>query len=201
MSPVPEPMHGGRQGPNGTEEDEDLTSPSALPPGPLLPSSSDEELDLNDSENAPPGYHPLPQDLEADDDDQEDEIDYNSLSGLMSALATHGPNRIHVSEDGEVAATGTEVVEDRGGDSIATPVKESAQEWDAAEVRERAGVWNSNTPAPDRLELDCGKVKQIKSVMASFTLPESAIPPWAQNLSEEEWKSQVSHLLAQQGSQ
>lgn len=62
---MPEPMHGGRQGPNGAEEDEDLTSPSGLPPGPLLPSSSDEELDLNDSENAPPGYHPLPQDLEA----------------------------------------------------------------------------------------------------------------------------------------
>lgn len=65
MSPVPEPMHGGRQAPNGTEEDEDLTSPSGLPPGPLLPSSSDEELDLNDAENAPSGYHPLPQDLEA----------------------------------------------------------------------------------------------------------------------------------------
>lgn len=65
MSPVPEPMHGGRQGPGGVEEDEDLTSPGGLPPGPALPSSSDEEPDPSDPGNAPPGYQPLPQDFEA----------------------------------------------------------------------------------------------------------------------------------------
>lgn len=68
-------------------------------------------------------------------------------------------------------------------------------------MRETAVVWNSNPPASDRLQLDCGKVEQIKSAMASFSLPESAIPPWAQNLSDEEWKSQVSSLLAKRGCQ
>ena len=65
MSPVPEPMHGGRQGPGGVEEEEDLTTPAGLPPGPVIPSSSDEELDISDPGNAPPGYQPLPQDFEA----------------------------------------------------------------------------------------------------------------------------------------
>ncbi|KAG0714867.1 Retrovirus-related Pol polyprotein from type-1 retrotransposable element R2 [Chionoecetes opilio] len=78
---------------------------------------------------------------------------------------------------------------------------QSAQEWEADVARETAVMWNSNLPAPDRLQLDCGKVEQIKSAMASFTLPQSAIPPWAQNLSDEEWKSQVSSLLGQRDCQ
>lgn len=199
MSPVPEPMHGGRQGPGGVEEDEDLTSPGGLPPGPVLPSSSDEELDPSDPGNAPPGYQPLPQDFEADDEDQENGIDYSSLSGLMSALATHGAHTIPADEDEGAEAAGTQ--EDDGKRDVLPLAGESAQKWEAEVAKEIAVVWNSDPPAPDRLQLDCGKVEQIKSAMASFTLPESAIPPWAQNLSDEEWKSQVSNLLARQGSQ
>lgn len=195
MSPVPEPMHGGRQGPGGVEEDEDLTSPGGLPPGPALPSSSDEEPDPSDPGNAPPGYQPLPQDFEADDEDQENGIDYSSLSGLMSALTTHGPNTIPTDED--EGAAGTQ--EDER--NVSPLAGESARMWEAEVAKETAVVWNSDPPASDRLQLDCGKVEQIKSAMASFTLPESAIPPWAQNLSDEEWKSQVSNLLSRQGSQ
>ncbi|KAG0714868.1 hypothetical protein GWK47_013286 [Chionoecetes opilio] len=109
MSPVPEPMHGGRPGPGGGDEEEEFTTPAGLPPGPFLLSSSDEELDNSDQDNAHLGYQPLPQDCEA-----EQEVDYSSLSGLMSALATHGPNTIAVDEDERGEATGTQAVgEDR----------------------------------------------------------------------------------------
>lgn len=48
-----------------------------------------------------------------DDEDQENAVDYSSLSGLMSALATHGPNTIPVNENEEVEDTGTQEEEDR----------------------------------------------------------------------------------------
>ncbi|MPC20910.1 hypothetical protein E2C01_013874 [Portunus trituberculatus] len=124
-----------------------------------------------------------------DDEDQENGIDYSSLSGLMSALATHGPNTIPADEDEGAEATGTQ--EENGRRDVSPLAGESAQKWEAEVAKETAVVWNSDPPAPDRLQLDCGKVEQIKSAMASFILPESAIPPWAQNLSDEEWKSQA----------
>ncbi|XP_068251176.1 uncharacterized protein [Palaemon carinicauda] len=65
-------------------------------------------------------------------------------------------------------------------------LRQSRQE----ESAERAGIWNS--PQEDRLTLDGNKVEEIKSVMASFTLPQSAIPPWAQNISDEDWKNQIA---------
>ena len=67
------------------------------------------------------------------------------------------------------------------------------------EHKERAAVWSS--PQEDRLSLDGNKVEEIKSVMASFTLPQSAIPPWAQNISDEDWKNQIAGLLPKKESQ
>ncbi|XP_068251171.1 male-enhanced antigen 1 isoform X2 [Palaemon carinicauda] len=188
MSPVPEPMQGGRGNP-GNGDDEGITPPTGLTMGPPL-SSSDEETDQIDSDPNMSGYQPLPQDL--DDDQDESAIDYSSLSGLMAALNTHGPNVIEAEAEEEnenynveVNGDSTQQVGDASSQSVEY-VEQSRQE----ESAERAGIWNS--PQEDRLTLDGNKVEEIKSVMASFTLPQSAIPPWAQNISDEDWKNQIA---------
>ncbi|KAK7078468.1 hypothetical protein SK128_012656 [Halocaridina rubra] len=198
MSPVPEPVHSGRGGPGDGEEE--LNPPPGIVNGPLT-SSSDEEadnIDAHDPNHA--GYQPLPQDYE---DEQEDGgIDYSSLSGLMSALNTHGPNVI---ESGTEDTAEGSALEDNGNHteeyiSLQTQniVQESAiQRWHEENL-EQAAIWNANPS--DQLSLDGNKVEEIKAVMASFTLPQSAIPPWAQNLSDEDWKNQVKCLISRKTS-
>lgn len=39
--------------------------------------------------------------------------------------------------------------------------------------------------------MDADKINQVKSMMATFTLPSTAIPEWANTISEEEWKEQL----------
>lgn len=59
----------------------------------------------------------------------------------------------------------------------------------------RAAIFNA-TSASDCFELDGNKVEEIKSAMASFTLPQSAIPPLAHNISDEDWKDQIDGLIS-----
>nr|XP_045594937.1 uncharacterized protein LOC123755970 [Procambarus clarkii] len=200
MSPVPEPTQGGRVGPGG-REDEEFDPPTGLIVGPPA-SSSDEEPDQVDQDDPyPSGYQPLPQDMDEDQDNSE--IDYSSLSGLMSALATNGVNVVP-DYAGNSEFTGNH--EETGGtESSSFPLTtvlddESSRQRLSEVVAERAVIWNSS-PTSDRLILDGNKVEEIKSVMASFTLPQSAIPAWAQNLSEEDWKDQVAGLIARRTSQ
>ncbi|XP_064082287.1 uncharacterized protein LOC135198541 [Macrobrachium nipponense] len=201
MSPVPEPMQGGRGNP-GNGDEEGITPPTGLTMGPPL-SSSDEETDQVDSEDPNfSGYLPLPQDF--DDDHDESAIDYNSLSGLMAALNTHGPNVIEdeaeENDNYNVEGNGESTQQVSGMSSqtveyVEQNLRQSRQE----ESAEQASIWNS--PQEDRLTLDGNKVEEIKSVMASFTLPQSAIPPWAQNISDEDWKNQIAGILSRKDSQ
>lgn len=195
MSPVPEPMQGGRGGPR--DEEEGINPPVGLVMGPPM-SSSDEEPDHVDSDDSNPmGYQPLPQDF--DEDQDEAEIDYSSLSGLMSALNAHGPNVVeHATEETDESDQDRNVNTGEQGSTISFQtlhsVQESTTQRQEEELLEQAAIWNS--PKIDRFNLDGSKVEEIKSVMASFTLPQSAIPPWAQNLSDEDWKNQVAGLLS-----
>ncbi|CAG9865132.1 unnamed protein product [Phyllotreta striolata] len=52
-------------------------------------------------------------------------------------------------------------------------------------------------PAPDAcdIQMDNEKVQQVKNAMLNVTLPASAIPDWAANVPEEEWKSQLMKRL------
>ncbi|KAH0955129.1 hypothetical protein HN011_008278 [Eciton burchellii] len=51
-------------------------------------------------------------------------------------------------------------------------------------------VWSCSQNRTD-IDLDAAKIKQVKSVMASITLPETSIPQWASAISEEQWKEQL----------
>jgi len=51
-------------------------------------------------------------------------------------------------------------------------------------------VWSCSHNRSD-IELDATKIKEVKSVMASITIPEASIPQWANAISEEQWKEQL----------
>lgn len=51
-------------------------------------------------------------------------------------------------------------------------------------------VWSCPHNRSD-IDLDATKIKEVKSVMASITIPEACIPQWANAISEEQWKEQL----------
>lgn len=67
-----------------------------------------------------------------------------------------------------------------------TPIIEAHQSC-ASEVLE---VWSCPYNRSN-IDLDAAKIKQVKSVMASITLPETSIPQWASAISEDQWKEQL----------
>lgn len=52
-------------------------------------------------------------------------------------------------------------------------------------------LWNTSNERLTDIVMDSVKVEQIKTAMAGFKLPSSAIPPWAENISDEEWKEKI----------
>ena len=51
-------------------------------------------------------------------------------------------------------------------------------------------VWNAANNQSN-IELDADKINEVKSAMASFKLPSTAIPEWATSISEEQWTEQI----------
>lgn len=58
------------------------------------------------------------------------------------------------------------------------------------DTSETIQVWTSPCNRSN-IELDTDKINQVKSMMATFTLPTTAIPEWAASISEEQWKEQL----------
>ncbi|XP_028047394.1 male-enhanced antigen 1 [Monomorium pharaonis] len=69
---------------------------------------------------------------------------------------------------------------------LSVPTTEIQQSY-SSEVLE---VWSCPHNRSD-IELDATKIKEVKSVMASITIPETSIPQWANAISEEQWKEQL----------
>lgn len=55
-------------------------------------------------------------------------------------------------------------------------------------------VWTSQCNKSS-IDMDANKIDQVKSMMASFTLPTTAIPEWATAVKEDEWKDQLINKI------
>lgn len=55
-------------------------------------------------------------------------------------------------------------------------------------------VW-SKPRNQSNIDLDPEKINQVKSMMATFTLPATAFPEWANTISEEQWKEQLMRRI------
>lgn len=52
-------------------------------------------------------------------------------------------------------------------------------------------VWSGPPPKTSDIEMDSEKVDEVKQAMANITLPSTAIPEWAMNIPEEDWKQEL----------
>ncbi|XP_076249115.1 male-enhanced antigen 1 [Calliopsis andreniformis] len=57
-------------------------------------------------------------------------------------------------------------------------------------MSETIEVWSSPHNRSN-IDMDADKINQVKSMMASFILPTTAIPEWANTVSEDEWKERL----------
>lgn len=55
---------------------------------------------------------------------------------------------------------------------------------------ETLNVW-SLTCERSNIDLDAEKIDQVKTAMASFKLPSTAIPEWANSILEDQWKEKL----------
>ena len=75
-------------------------------------------------------------------------------------------------------------------------IEESQQSHEREEIRERDSLFSAQGSATNRnISMDQDRADTIKSAMASFQLPASAIPSWASGLSDEEWSKIVRDKL------
>ncbi|XP_074107152.1 male-enhanced antigen 1 [Cotesia typhae] len=56
-------------------------------------------------------------------------------------------------------------------------------------------LWSSSANNNSNIDLDPVKINQVKSMMANFVLPETAIPEWASTVTEDMWKSQLVNRI------
>ncbi|KAB7504746.1 hypothetical protein Anas_08338 [Armadillidium nasatum] len=154
-------------------------------------SEEDEALILDNG-----GYQPLPQSL--DNLDIEEQIDYSSLSGLMTALNTHGATNVQDTEaDKDTEGVDKSCLE---AERLETPLQLSQTSQKVINftkrgkeeeyLKEQACLWNSKTGS-NEIILDEDKETEIKRVMSRIRLPNTAIPSWAKEISDDEWKSQI----------
>ena len=72
-------------------------------------------------------------------------------------------------------------------------IQESQRNQIVEEVQERQAVFSQTQS--DSIDMSKDKVDTIRSAMAGFQLPSSAIPSWASNMSDSEWQKIVSNKL------
>lgn len=73
-------------------------------------------------------------------------------------------------------------------------IPEPNNEGESSVPPETLEVWTSSCNTSN-IDLDADKINQVKSAMASFTLPSTAIPEWANSISEDHWKEQLIHRI------
>ena len=75
-------------------------------------------------------------------------------------------------------------------------IEESQRQQEHEVIRERASIFRESENASQNIDMSKDQVDTIRSAMANFQLPQSAVPSWATNLSDEEWQKVLSDKLS-----
>ena len=150
---------------------------------------------------------------EDEEEGEEDEVDDGLQSGYQQLPQEpvqdserrgngDGPDTVDDNEDEDVeveAAFDLSLVPPRP--DVQAMIEESRRSQEREEVQERIRIWSIGG-AQQRGEQETGDIKideskeeAIKAAMASFQIPKSAVPAWAKEMSEEEWKDMVRKRL------
>lgn len=157
-------------------DDSDVEAEQSSPPSPPVPALLNAEV--RDVQTV--------QETRREEASAEEAIDYNSLAGLMTALAANGPNQV-VDQCGLQSA----YLDDSEPEDSATGPSRPSRRLVSRRARTNETT-ASNTTAPtdptlqppeeDRLPLAPDQEAAVLRAMQGFTLPASAIPPWASDL-------------------
>lgn len=135
---------------------------------PELSDSEENDSDENVQDGSNPGYELLPQnEVEDTNDDIED-----SPQTLDEILRQIEPSQ-----------------------QVQDLIQESQRNQIAEEVQEREAIYSQTQSDSSTIDMSKDRVEMIRSAMAGFQLPSSAIPSWASNLSESEWEKLVNDKL------
>ncbi|XP_043525214.1 male-enhanced antigen 1 [Frieseomelitta varia] len=113
-------------------------------------------------------------------DSEDDDIGMAGYVPLSQIPADSDP-MLYEDEDDEWISNAGE-----SNQTLRPPILESQN----ASMSETIEVWSSPRNRSN-IDMDADKINQVKSMMASFTLPITAIPEWAKAISEEQWKEQL----------
>lgn len=115
------------------------------------------------------------------DSDSDDEDDGTAGYVPLSQIPTDNDPILDEDEENDWVSNGNDV------DSSIPDAELDVQQGYSPETIE---VWSSPHNRSS-IDMDTEKINQVKSMMASFTLPNSAIPEWASTISEDQWKEQL----------
>ncbi|XP_071858530.1 male-enhanced antigen 1 [Bombus fervidus] len=113
-------------------------------------------------------------------DSEDDDIGMAGYVPLSQIPADSDP-MLYEDEDDEWITNAAE-----SNQTLRSPILESQNDC----ISETIEVWSSPHNRSN-IDMDADKINQVKSMMASFTLPVTAIPEWAKAISEEQWKEQL----------
>ncbi|XP_071645290.1 male-enhanced antigen 1 [Temnothorax longispinosus] len=122
-------------------------------------------------------------DARAANDEEDSDDEAMSMAGYMplSQVSTDADPMLGEEENDEWLSGFGE-----SSQASSVPITEETQQ-SSSEILE---VWSCPNNRSD-IDLDATKIKEVKSVMASITIPETSIPQWASAISEEQWKEQL----------
>lgn len=143
--------------------------------------SDDNESQDGDSETSNGGgYALLPQDAppeaaenENNDDTSQEEDEFQTLGDILQRL----PPSVQVEN----------------------MIEESQRTREIEQVREREVLFATQAShSADTIDMNKDRVETIRSAMSGFQLPPGAIPSWAADLSDEQWRQMISDKLSVQ---
>ena len=135
-------------------------------------SDSDDE---NEQNNDLSGYEPIPQNENAPPDANRNENDENDTDDEPVETLDDILRRVHENQA------------ENPSPHIQSMIVESQRQSDLEIVQERDSLFSQNSSASrNTIEMSSDRVDSIRLAMSSFTLPPSAIPSWARNLSEDD---------------
>ncbi|KZC09233.1 PREDICTED: male-enhanced antigen 1 [Dufourea novaeangliae] len=113
-------------------------------------------------------------------DSEDDDVGMAGYEPL-SQIPTDSDPMLYEDEDDEWVSNN-----DEPSQTLSLPTLDSHHDC----MSETIEVWSSSRNRSN-IDMDADKINQVKSMMASFTLPTTAIPDWANTISEEQWKEQL----------
>lgn len=156
-----------------------IETPNLFIPGVQNSDSEDEDL-------AHDGYEMLPQDLNDNAQHEEEDsevITFNCL--LIEYTVYYIFFIIFFVQDSSSSEENNEVI-------IPSSNIPAVSTFDQALRSEVSELWSTaHSSRLPNIEMDCAKEELIRNALANFTLPSSAIPSWAKDIPEEEWKQQL----------